>query len=100
MLKVAFSVETSGHYSEENGEKENKLLHSIYGSFNGYLGMGVSTTGFLSLSSTENHVFPCFNITWKNRGCLLSNFLALNLSLRGITNVVHERYSISIYGHA
>ena len=45
MLKVTFSVETSGHYSEEKGERKYKLLHFIYGSFNGYLGMGVSTTG-------------------------------------------------------
>ena len=32
-----------------------------------------------------NHVFPCFNIMWKNNGCLLRSFLALNLSPRGIT---------------
>ena len=45
MLKVAVSVETSGHYSEEKRERKHKLLHSVYGSFNGFLGMGVSTTG-------------------------------------------------------
>ena len=32
--------------------------------------------------------FPCFSITWKNKGCLLSNFLVLNLSLTGITTEI------------
>ena len=45
MLKVTLRVETSGHYSEENVERKYELLHSVYGSFNGYLDTWISTTG-------------------------------------------------------
>ena len=45
----------------------------------------LATLGFLSLYSKVNHVFPCFNITWKSNGCFLRSFVALNLSLKCIT---------------
>ena len=88
MLEVTFGVETSGHYSKVKRGKKTQVITFCFGSLSSSQAWELAILGFLSLWFTVNNVLPCFSITWKNKGCFLSNFLALNLSLGGITTEV------------
>ena len=62
----------------------------------------ISVTGSSSLIllfSKVNQILPCFNMTCKSKGSLLTSLLIPNLSLNGMVTEVGKLYFVSIQSH-